>query len=44
MVDKVVIVAAGRTAIGTFGGSLSSIPAHTLGAKVISSLLDQNWY
>lgn len=41
MVEKVVIVAAGRTAIGTFGGSLSSIPAHTLGAKVISSLLEK---
>ena len=41
MVEKVVIVAAGRTAIGTFGGSLSSIPAHTLGAKVITGLLEQ---
>ncbi len=41
MVEKVVIVAAGRTAIGTFGGSLSSVPAHTLGAKVISGLLEQ---
>ena len=41
MVEKVVIVAAGRTAIGTFGGSLSSVPAHTLGAKVITGLLEQ---
>ena len=41
MVEKVVIVAAGRTAIGNFGGSLSSIPAHTLGAKVITGLLAQ---
>jgi acetyl-CoA C-acetyltransferase len=32
-------VAAGRTAIGSFGGSLAGIPAHELGAKVISALL-----
>lgn len=30
--EKVVIVTAGRTAIGTFSGSLSSIPASDLGA------------
>ncbi len=41
MVEKIVIVAAGRTAVGNFGGSLSSIPAHTLGAKVIAGLLEQ---
>lgn len=39
MTEKVVIVAAGRTAIGNFSGSLSSIPAHSLGAKVIAALL-----
>jgi len=39
MSEKVVIVAAGRTAVGNFGGTLSSIPAHSLGAKVISALL-----
>ncbi|MFH0352344.1 MAG: acetyl-CoA C-acetyltransferase [Chromatiales bacterium] len=39
MTEKVVIVAAGRTAVGNFGGSLSSIPAHSLGAKVIAALL-----
>ena len=38
---KVVIVAAGRTAIGTFGGSLAGVPAHTLGATVISGVLEQ---
>lgn len=37
----VVIVAATRTAIGTFGGSLSSLPATELGATVIRSLLDK---
>jgi acetyl-CoA C-acetyltransferase len=37
----VVIVAAGRTAIGSFGGSLSTIPAATLGAKVIANLLSR---
>lgn len=41
MSEKVVIVAAGRTAIGTFGGSLAGIPAHSLGATVISSVLEQ---
>ncbi len=39
MSDNVVIVAAGRTAIGSFGGALSEIPAAQLGAKVISGLL-----
>ena len=41
MSEKVVIVAAGRTAIGTFGGSLAGVPAHSLGATVISGVLDQ---
>ena len=41
MSDKVVIVAAGRTAIGTFGGSLAGVPAYTLGATVISGVLEQ---
>lgn len=35
----VVIVAAGRTAVGTFGGSLSKVPASDLGAAVIKGLL-----
>jgi acetyl-CoA C-acetyltransferase len=35
----VVIVAAGRTAIGKFGGALSKIPAADLGAHVIKALL-----
>jgi len=39
--ENVVIVAAGRTAIGTFGGSLAGIPASTLGAKVIAGLLEK---
>jgi len=41
MAENVVIVAAVRTAIGTFGGSLSNIPAHELGAKVITGVLDR---
>ncbi len=41
MSEKVVIVAAGRTAIGTFGGALAGVPAHSLGATVISGVLDQ---
>ncbi len=35
----VVIVAAGRTAIGKFGGALAKIPATELGAHVIRNLL-----
>ena len=37
--DDVVIVAAGRTAVGKFGGSLAKIPAAELGAHVIKGLL-----
>ena len=33
--QDVVIVAATRTAIGSFGGQFASIPAHELGATVI---------
>ncbi|WP_027965822.1 acetyl-CoA C-acetyltransferase [Halomonas halocynthiae] len=35
----VVIVAARRTAVGTFGGSLAGIPASDLGASVIKDIL-----
>ncbi len=35
----VVIVAAGRTAVGKFGGTLARIPAADLGAHVIKGLL-----
>ncbi|MDX1453808.1 MAG: acetyl-CoA C-acetyltransferase [Oleiphilaceae bacterium] len=38
----VVIVAAGRTAIGSFGGSLASVSAVDLGATVIKGLLDKH--
>lgn len=41
MSDDVVIVAAGRTAVGSFGGSLAGIPASNLGAAVVASLLEQ---
>jgi len=37
--DDVVIVAAQRTAVGKFGGSLSKIAASDLGAQVIKALL-----
>jgi acetyl-CoA C-acetyltransferase len=37
--EHVVIVAAGRTAVGKFGGSLAKIPAVELGAHVIRELL-----
>ncbi len=41
MFNDVVIVAAGRTAVGTFNGSLSGIPASDLGARVIQALLSR---
>ena len=37
--EDVVIVAAGRTAVGKFGGTLAKIPAAVLGAHVIRHLL-----
>src|ERR1039458_5220582 len=37
--SDVVIVAAGRTAVGKFGGTLAKIPAADLGAHVIKGLL-----
>jgi len=41
MNEKIVIVAAGRTAVGNFGGALAGIPASELGAKVIQNLLER---
>jgi acetyl-CoA C-acetyltransferase len=39
--NDVVIVSAARTAIGSFGGALSSISAHELGATVIRAALER---
>ena len=41
MTEKVVIVSAARTAVGNFGGSLANIPAHILGARVITGVLEK---
>jgi acetyl-CoA C-acetyltransferase len=41
MMEDVVIVAAVRTAIGKFGGSLAKIPAPKLGATVIQAALER---
>jgi acetyl-CoA C-acetyltransferase len=41
MNKDIVIVAAGRSAVGSFGGSLASLPASTLGAKIIAALVKQ---
>jgi acetyl-CoA C-acetyltransferase len=38
-VENIVIVAAARTPIGSFNGTLADIPASDLGAKVIANLL-----
>lgn len=42
--QDVVIVAAGRTAVGKFGGSLAKIAASDLGAHVIRGFTGQNWF
>ena len=42
MSEDIVIVAAGRTAVGTFGGALAAIPASELGATVIKGLLERS--
>ncbi len=39
--EEVVIVAAGRTGVGKFGGSLAKIPAAELGAHVIKGLVQR---
>ena len=40
--EEIVIVAAGRTAVGKFGGSLAKIPATELGAAVIKAVLERS--
>jgi acetyl-CoA C-acetyltransferase len=42
MSKEVVIVAAARTAVGSFGGSLADVPAHQLGATVVKDLLKRS--
>jgi len=41
MSEEIVIVGAARTAVGTLMGALGDIPASTLGARVISALLER---
>jgi acetyl-CoA C-acetyltransferase len=41
MSENIVIIAAGRTAVGTFGGSLAALPATELGAMVVKALLER---
>ena len=40
--EDIVIVAAARTAVGKFGGSLAKIPATELGAHVIKEVLSRS--
>ncbi|MBK1706940.1 acetyl-CoA C-acetyltransferase [Halochromatium glycolicum] len=42
MPENVVIVAAARTPVGSFGGSLASLPATALGATVVKALLERS--
>ena len=39
--EDIVIVAAGRTAVGKFGGALAKVPATELGATVIKAVLER---
>ena len=39
--DDIVIVSAGRTAVGSFNGAFAATPAHDLGAAVISGVLER---
>ncbi len=39
--NDVVIVSAGRTPVGSFGGSFSKVPAHDLGAAVVKGVLER---
>ncbi|PLY12782.1 MAG: acetyl-CoA C-acyltransferase [Sedimenticola sp.] len=41
MSERIVIVAAGRSAIGNFGGSISGLAATELGAQVVTGLLER---
>ncbi|MEO6321855.1 MAG: acetyl-CoA C-acetyltransferase, partial [Polaromonas sp.] len=40
--EDIVIVSAGRTAVGKFGGSLAKIPATELGSAVIKAVLERS--
>ncbi len=40
--EDIVIVAAGRTAVGKFGGSLAKTPATELGAAVVKAVLERS--
>jgi len=42
MTTDIVIVAAARTAVGKFGGSLAKVPASELGAIVLKALLERS--
>ena len=39
--DDIVIVSAGRTAVGSFNGAFAKTPAHDMGAAVISGVLER---
>ena len=41
MSNDIVIVAAGRSAVGSFNGAFATTPAHDLGAAVIKSVLER---
>ena len=41
MSEDIVIVAAGRTAVGSFNGAFANTPAHDLGAAVVKGVLER---
>ena len=40
--EDIVIVSAGRTAVGKFGGTLAKTPATELGAAVVKAVLERS--
>jgi acetyl-CoA C-acetyltransferase len=40
-VEKIVVVDGARTPVGSFGGALSAVPAHDLGATAVAAALDR---
>ncbi len=41
-IEDIVIVSAGRTAVGSFNGAFANSPAHDLGSAVISNLIERS--
>ena len=40
--EKIVFLGGARTAVGTFGGALSHVPTHKLGAHAMAAALEKS--